>query len=333
MASCQRRWRPVAWTLLGAAVVIGSLLLDAASGAGTVATPPLAGPVTTLAPAARPPADDARVNKAVAEAVAAAEAAAAAAARERDAAQAAATVRQQELAAVVAARRADAAAARADANRTTAELAHLRAALRDAEAAAAAAATAAAAVARGGGSGAPAAPSSGDVSDAAAPSLRRFPPARPPHVQPLQRFDDGASHVSCVGSSVQDRQCAFSNLCYNTASGRRSERHPVFSLFTGHDTPQHPDAGKAGAPERVSRPCLPDMGNEGSWLCHDDRAIYTGSLGDGPLVWRPYVYHGKVPEESVAAWFDEPMIVFNRHWPVSGVGCFNRHWPVRACWG
>ena len=30
------------------------------------------------------------------------------------------------------------------------------------------------------------------------------------------------------------------------------------------------------------------------------------------------MYKGRLPEERVQAWFDEPLIIINRHWPVSG---------------
>ena len=196
---------------------------------------------------------------------------------------------------------------------SSAELEKAREALRKAEAKVAAAA------ATGSGGHAAAADAQGGSSNSlpAASSLRRFGAEKPPLVKPLVRFDDSATHASCVGSNVNDRQCSFSNICYNAASGRRSERHPVFSLFTGSDTPLHPDAGKADAPDRVKGPCIPL--EDGEWLCHNDRAMFAGSLCDGPLVYRPQIYHGSIPADKVNRWVEEPLIIFNRHWPVRAV--------------
>ena len=146
--------------------------------------------------------------------------------------------------------------------------------------------------------------------------LRQFPEPKPVRVKPLARSNDGASHMDCVGSSIGDRACTISNVCYNTMADNPSSRHTLFELYTGSDMPLHPDAGKPGTEERLNGACVPMNDDAGSWQCFNDRTIWAGSLGDGPLVWRPHVFHGKVPESRVQAWFDEPLIIFNRHWPV-----------------
>ena len=110
--------------------------------------------------------------------------------------------------------------------------------------------------------------------------------------------NDGISRMYCAGGEPDNRQCTFTNACWN---------------LHGMDWPQH--RLELYAPSNANR-CLKSSGPDSVETCHGVTDwIWPGTVRSSTCQYRSTILDGPIKTETVAAWLDEKVLVFNRHYP------------------